>query len=55
LQGQQHTWFAGAWCGYGFHEDGLKAGLQAARGVIERLGIAPAGAGASSPLVEVRR
>ena len=55
LQGQQHTWFAGAWCGYGFHEDGLKAGLQAARGVIERLGLAPAGAGASSPLVEVRR
>ncbi len=55
LQGQQHTWFAGAWCGYGFHEDGLKAGLQAARGVIERLGIAPAGVGASSPLVEVRR
>jgi uncharacterized protein len=55
LQGQQHTWFAGAWCGYGFHEDGLKAGLQAARGVIERLGLAPAGAGVSSPLVEVRR
>jgi len=30
LQGQQHSYFAGAWCGYGFHEDGLKAGLQAA-------------------------
>lgn len=27
LQGQQHTYFAGAWMGYGFHEDGLKAGL----------------------------
>ncbi len=34
LQGRQHTWFAGAWCGYGFHEDGLKAGLQAGAGLM---------------------
>jgi len=27
LQGQQHTYFCGAWTGYGFHEDGLKSGL----------------------------
>jgi len=31
LQGQCHTYYAGAWMGYGFHEDGLKAGLAAAQ------------------------
>ncbi|MGS5089544.1 NAD(P)/FAD-dependent oxidoreductase [Hydrogenophaga sp. A37] len=41
LQGQQQTWFAGAWMGYGFHEDGLKAGLNAARSLIEAHGLAP--------------
>jgi uncharacterized protein len=30
LQGKQNTYFCGAWMGYGFHEDGLKAGLAAA-------------------------
>ncbi len=37
LQGQQHTWFAGAWMGYGFHEDGFKAGRAAAQGLLARL------------------
>jgi predicted NAD/FAD-binding protein len=31
LQGQQHSYFCGAWTGYGFHEDGLTSGLEAAR------------------------
>jgi uncharacterized protein len=37
IQGQQHTWFAGAWMGYGFHEDGLKAGLGVARQLLQDL------------------
>jgi predicted NAD/FAD-binding protein len=41
MQGQHHTWFAGAWTGYGFHEDGLKSGLQAARALIDAKGILP--------------
>ncbi|HMN91968.1 MAG TPA: FAD-dependent oxidoreductase [Hydrogenophaga sp.] len=34
LQGQLRTYFAGAWTGYGFHEDGLKSGLAAARALL---------------------
>jgi hypothetical protein len=30
LQGRGGIWFAGAWFGTGFHEDGLQAGLAAA-------------------------
>jgi len=31
LQGQNNTYFCGAWTGYGFHEDGLKSGLAVAQ------------------------
>jgi len=30
LQGQDRTWYAGAWSGFGFHEDGLKSALAVA-------------------------
>lgn len=35
LQGVAGTWFCGAWCGHGFHEDGLQSGLW----VAEQLGV----------------
>ncbi len=38
LQGQHHTWFCGAWTGYGFHEDGLKSGLAVVAGLRQRYG-----------------
>ena len=37
IQGLQHTWFAGAWAGYGFHEDGLKSGLQVGRMLLAKM------------------
>lgn len=30
IQGQRGLWFAGSWCGYGFHEDALASGLRVA-------------------------
>lgn len=37
LQGRQHSYFCGAWCGYGFHEDGLKSGFEAAQALLSDL------------------
>lgn len=35
IQGQRNTWFAGAWTGYGFHEDGHTSGLHVARAITQ--------------------
>lgn len=39
LQGRLHTWYCGAWMGYGFHEDGLKAGLAVARQLLVNIAL----------------
>ena len=36
FQGRSHVWYAGAWLGYGFHEDGLMSALAVVQGLRER-------------------
>jgi predicted NAD/FAD-binding protein len=33
IQGRDRIWFSGAYLGYGFHEDGLRAAVDVARGL----------------------
>lgn len=37
LQGERRTWYAGAWMGHGFHEDGLVSAHLVADGIAARL------------------
>ncbi len=37
IQGLSSTYFCGAWMGYGFHEDGLKAGQDVARQIMAKV------------------
>ncbi|KAF5839621.1 cyclopropane fatty acid synthase [Dunaliella salina] len=37
LQGRRGAFYAGAWCGYGFHEDGIRSAVKAVAG----LGVTP--------------
>jgi predicted NAD/FAD-binding protein/cyclopropane fatty-acyl-phospholipid synthase-like methyltransferase len=36
MQGSNNVWFAGAWCGYGFHEDGIKSAVDVAEGMLAK-------------------
>ncbi len=41
VSGSNRVWFCGAWCGFGFHEDGVKAALRVARAFGIDSGVGP--------------
>ena len=41
LQGVGGIWYAGAWCGYGFHEDGIASAVKAVGGLCGGRSVTP--------------
>lgn len=59
LQGRNNTWFAGAYMGYGFHEDGLQSGLNVAAALGSPVPwhgtLTPASSAPTAAVLEARR
>ena len=47
IQGKRNTWYAGAYWGWGFHEDGIRSAAQVARA----FGLGPLVDAAHAPVV----